>query len=123
MKYAIKGALFSGLLFPGVGQIVLKNGRQGAVLAVATAAAMLAFVVTATRMATSSIEYLTRQGRAVDMDAIVNAANVAVSASDNLIMNVSLICMVLCWIAGVVDAYITGKKMDDAIDGQASMIG
>jgi hypothetical protein len=123
MKYAIKGALFSGLLFPGVGQIVLKNARQGVILAVATLAAMVAFVVTATRIATSSIEYLTRQGQSVDMDTIVNAANAAVNASDNLILNVSLICMVLCWIAGVVDAYITGKKMDDALDGHASMIG
>ena len=56
MNNALKGALFSGLVFPGLGQIMLKHYKRGAVLTLAITAALLAILIKTVQQAVTILE-------------------------------------------------------------------
>jgi len=105
---AWKGALWSGLVLPGLGQIVLKHYLRGLVLLLVFSASLLAFVNEAMRQASALLDKMMTQGGALDMDAIEKAA-----ASESLVFNLLGLLMIGCWVVGVVDAYRIGRKMDE----------
>ena len=45
MNNALKGALLSGLVYPGLGQVVLKHYKRGAALIITITAALLAVLI------------------------------------------------------------------------------
>lgn len=112
MKNSIKGALLSGLAFPGIGQISLKHYKRGIALILVTLAILIAFVAKVTQQAFVILEKIELERGAIDLNAISNAATQASNTSDSLILNFLLGLMIFFWIIGVVDAYRIGKKMD-----------
>ena len=112
MNNSLKGALLSGLLFPGLGQIVLKHYKRGAVLILTVFAGLTVFVVQAIQYARAVLEKLESEGGIIDMSAISKAATEASTASGSTILNLVLWLLILCWIIAIIDAYIIGKKMD-----------
>ena len=115
MKNSVKGALYSGLVFPGAGQVVLKQYRRGVALIVLTAACMAAVIRKALQEAFAVLDMLESGGRAADMGAISDAANSAVTSSDSHLIQILLFLILLCWIFGIVDAYRTGRHIDSKI--------
>jgi hypothetical protein len=109
MKKSLKGALLSGLVFPGVGQLWLKHYLRGTVLILAVSACLAVVVLKAAQQALAILERIETEGGAVDMVAIINSAS---HASGDPIIESASILMVLCWIIGIVDAYMVGKKAD-----------
>jgi len=112
MKNSIKGAAFSGLVFPGLGQIVLRHYKRGIALALAVVLTLLVVVVKALRQAFAILERIEAEGRVIDMSTISRAAAQASTASDSLVYNVLLFLIILLWIVGIVDAYRLGRKKD-----------
>ena len=112
MSNSLKGALLSGLVFPGLGQVVLKRYKRGVVIMLAVLAGMTVIVVKAVQNALAILEKLEREGGAIDMTAITNAATQASTGSGNLIINLLLLLVFVSWIIGVVDAYRIGRKID-----------
>jgi len=112
MNNAMKGALLSGLVLPGLGQIVLKSYKRGIALMAGVLGAVFVIVAKTVQQALAILEKVTSEGGPVDMESVSNAANQATTATDSLIVNLAFGLIVLCWIAGVVDAYHTGKKKD-----------
>jgi hypothetical protein len=112
MKSSLKGALLSGLLYPGSGQLKLKRYGRGIALILIVTGSMCIFFVKALNKAFAVIDKLQSDGGLIDMTAISKAATQASTASNDLIMNFCLWLMVICWIFGIVDAYLIGKKMD-----------
>jgi len=112
MSNSLKGALLSGLVFPGLGQVVLKRYKRGVVIMLAVLASMTVIVVKAVQNALAILEKLEREGGAIDMTAITNAATQASTGSGNLIINLLLLLVFVSWIIGVVDAYRIGRKID-----------
>jgi len=45
MNNSLKGALLSGFVFPGLGQVMLKHYKRGAVLILVVTASVLAFLI------------------------------------------------------------------------------
>jgi hypothetical protein len=111
MKSSLKGALLSGLVLPGLGQLWLKQYAKGAALIIAVSAAMALIVAKAARHALTILEQAEATGT-VDMVAIVNSASRASARPDDWQTTVAMAVLVICWVAGVVDAYLAGKKLD-----------
>jgi hypothetical protein len=56
MNNSLKGALLSGLAFPGVGQIFLKRYKRGIALIITASVSLLVFVVKAMQHAHTILE-------------------------------------------------------------------
>jgi hypothetical protein len=110
MKNALKGALLSGLVFPGLGQLALKRYPRGFALLLTVLAALCVMIVTAVRQVHAILDRIETEGGLPDGDTISQAAAQAVSGNP-VITAVSLL-IVVCWIAGIIDAYRIGKQMD-----------
>ena len=100
MKQAVKGALLSGLVFPGLGQLALKRYRRG-----------LAFMA----VALASTIYIVKTA----VDAVLNslptldpAAVAALPAPSGGHAGPALWVLGLCWVWGVLDALLIGGKLD-----------
>ncbi len=112
MKNSLKGAFWSGLIFPGLGQIILKHYKRGAVIMLTVLVGMSVFIVKTVQHALDILEKIQLQGGAISMSTISNAATQASATSGNLTFNIVLLMVILCWIVGVVDAYRIGKIKD-----------
>jgi cbb3-type cytochrome oxidase subunit 3 len=113
MNNALKGALFSGLLFPGYGQITLNIiNKRGIVLMFTVFAIMIAMVSEAVHYAFIILEKIESEGGATDIQSITDAASQATSNSEHLIYNLGLFLIGICWIFGIADAYRLEKRKD-----------
>jgi hypothetical protein len=112
MNNSLKGAFLSGLIFPGLGQVVLKNYKRGAVIIIMVLISLSVVVVTAVQHALAILEKIQSEGGAISMNTISNAATQSSSTSGSLTFNLAWFLIILCWIFGVIDAYRIGKKKD-----------
>ena len=112
MNNALKGALLSGLGFPGLGQIVLKHYKRGFALMIVVLGSVLAIAVEAIQKAFTIVEKIT-SGGAVDMSKITEAATQPSIASESLTAKLAFFIIIVFWNIGVIDAYIIGKKKDN----------
>ena len=118
MKKSLKGALLSGLVFPGLGQLWLKHPLRGIAIIASVSAALAVIVDKVARQALTILEKIETEGGAVDLVAVVNSAH-ASSYDDTLIKWASL-ALLACWILSIIDAYLLGGKMDREDEGKAS---
>src|SRR3990172_4874960 len=105
MSNSLKAALLSGLVFPGIGQVVLKRYRRGMVLMLTVLACLSVIVAKAVQQAFSILKQIELAGGVINMDAISNVATQSSTTSDGLVFNSVLSLIIVCWILGVVDAY------------------
>lgn len=112
MNNALKGALLSGLVLPGVGQLALKQKKSGIALIVIVLASLIVIITKALQQAFAILEKIEVEGSAIDMSAITNAASQAATSSDGTVMSIAFLIIIACWVFGVVDAYRIGKKKD-----------
>ena len=120
MSNASKAALWSGVIFPGLGQVILKHYSRGIVLMFTVFASLTVIVVKAVQQAFAIIEKIALEGGVIDIQTITDAATQASSTSDSLIYNLGVLLIVICWIFAIVDAYRIGKKMD--LEGNESRL-
>ena len=112
MNNSLKGALLSGLVYPGLGQVMLKYYKRGAVLMIAITATLLAVLIKAVRQAFTILEKIESESGEIDMSTISSAATQAFTSSDSLTFKLLLWLVIFCWVIGVVDAYRIGRKKD-----------
>ena len=117
MKKTISATLLSGLVFPGTGQIALKQIKRGVFFIIATIFSLLWFVTLCTQKALAIINELEAKG-AADLPAIQKAASEAVHAADTFALKAALACMGLCWLVATVDAYRLGRQMDKDLSAE-----
>jgi hypothetical protein len=117
---SIKAALLSGLVFPGLGQLVLKYYKRGIVLMFMVSASLMVLIFKAVQHALTILEKIELEGGVIDIYSITEAATQASSSSDSLIYKLGILLIVACWIFGIVDAYRIGKKMDLDVKGAGS---
>jgi hypothetical protein len=112
MNNSFKGALLSGLVFPGLGQIALKCYKRGVLIIVATLVSLFGLVAKTVQLALAVLEKIQSEGVAIDMTAISEAVNQASTPSGSLFFNLVFLLVILCWVIGVVDAYLIGRRKD-----------
>ncbi|TRZ92717.1 hypothetical protein D4R89_00770 [bacterium] len=108
MKSAIKAALLSALVFPGVGQMYLKRYVRGLIPMVLTLAGLGVMIAQATVRALQELEKIQIQGGVVDLNAVAGRV-AAPSASGDWYSPFIVPMIVGCWLFSVIDAYRLGK--------------
>ena len=78
---------------------------------------MVVIALKAVQQAFIVLEKIELEGGVIDIKTVTDAATQAVSANDSLIYNLGLLLIVICWIIGIVDAYMIGKKKDLELPG------
>ena len=119
MNNSLRGALLSGLVFPGLGQVILKHYKRGVVLMIVVLACVSVVVVKAVQQALAILDQIQFDGGAISMSTISSAAHQASAASDSHLISFSLLFIVFCWIFGIVDAYRIGKRRD--VEGSSAV--
>lgn len=112
MKKSVKGALLSGIIFPGLGQLWQKHYLRGFALAAAVMASLAVIAMEAARQAYAILEKAEAEGGAVDMVAILSSASRASATPGDPKTSAALAVLLLCWGVGIVDAYLAGRKLD-----------
>jgi hypothetical protein len=112
MNNSIKGALLSGLVFPGVGQVFLRYYWRGMAFILTVSIILLVFVVKAVQQAFTILEKIEAEGGVISLDTITNVVTQASTPSNSLTFNILFFFLILCWIIGVVDAYRVGRRKD-----------
>jgi hypothetical protein len=110
MRNSVKGALLSALLLPGAGQLWLKHYLRGFALIATFSVAFAVVALKAFRQALSILEQIETSGGAVDLVAIMGSASHSSAFSDGLMSASTL--LVVCWVVGIVDAYLAGNRKD-----------
>jgi hypothetical protein len=112
MKKSSKAALFSGLIFPGLGHIFLKKYLRGFVLVALSLAALAVVLMSAYQHAMLVVDEIVSGNVSMEAGAIAQAVSDSTSAADSLIENAAVFVLIACWIAGIVDSYRLGAVQD-----------
>jgi TM2 domain-containing membrane protein YozV len=120
MKTAIKAALLSGFMFPGLGQIYLKRYKRGLAILIPVVLGFVIIVGKVIASAMESLEAIQSGGGIADMETISNLARID-SAHSGIKLNVILLLVLCCWLFSVVDAYKIGKRSLPGIDDKKKL--
>ena len=99
--------LLSGLVFPGIGHLVLKHYLRASVLIIATLIALSAIVTVLVR---HTLNVIDSGAVPVDAGAIAELVSSSIGSTDNSIINYSLLVVVACWFVGIIDSYRLAKS-------------
>jgi hypothetical protein len=112
MKKSSKAALLSGLVFPGIGHIVLKQYLRGSVLVLS---ALVAFLIVVTRVfqrALTIVDRISSGEIPVETGAIAEMVSNSTSGADSFIENMAVIVLGVCWLIGIIDSYRLGVAQE-----------
>ncbi len=112
MKKSTKAALLSGLVFPGIGHLVLKSYLRALGLVSLSLVAFSYLVNVAYRRATLIVDRMYSGDIALDATAIAAAASDAGASANGLAENFSLLVLAGCWLIGIIDSYRLGTVQD-----------
>jgi hypothetical protein len=96
MNNSIKGALLSGLIFPGFGKVSLKHYKSGIALMFTVLASLIVIAMKAVQHAFTILEKIELEGGVIDIKTITDAASQAASSSDSIIYNLGLLLIIIC---------------------------
>jgi len=111
MNQAVKAALLSGLIFPGVGQVSLGQKKRGWLIIAAHLLVIFLIIQEVLLKANNIIAEMQKNGSAMDIESISNATSGMVNFSDNAYLNSLLILFLFGWLVSIFDAYRPGKKL------------
>jgi hypothetical protein len=111
VRYSIKAALLSGLVFPGVGHLYLRRYLRGALLA-AGAAALSYFLISVAVNSAFDIA-----GKIQSGDVPLNAESISelvskASQSDEQSTDIATMILFALWVIGIVDSYREGRARE-----------
>ena len=106
----MKAALFSALLFPGWGQIYLKNYKRGIAIILPTSFCIISLCFAIIRVAFNIIKASPLKQGTADMQAVLKIAADSMKVLDSRYFVFMLLPIVVLWIISIIDAYFLGKK-------------
>lgn len=115
MKKSSKAALLSGLIFPGIGHIVLKQYLRGSVLMLFALVALSVIVTTIYRRALTIVDRINSGDIPVDTGAIAEMVSSSTSSADSFIENIAVGILGACWLIGIIDSYRLGVAQEKRI--------
>ena len=102
----------SGIVFPGLGQVVLRQYRRGIAFILTVSIILLVIVVKAVQQAFTILEKIEAEGGVLSVNTIMNAVTQASTPSESLTFKLLLYLLIFIWIIAIGDAYRVGKKKD-----------
>ena len=110
MNLATKAALFNALLFPGWGQIYLRNYKKGILIIIAIIAGVLSMILSVIQTTINILKIAPFKKGTVTFNAVIQLTINAIKALNLSYLYLILSFMILLWIFSIIDAYISGKK-------------
>ncbi|MBU0675766.1 MAG: hypothetical protein KJ950_14085 [Proteobacteria bacterium] len=110
-KNAIKATILSGLVLPGLGQLVLTRYIRGALMAMTSLVCMIVLVTEGIGQATVIVSQLLAENRMITQTTIMDAYN-SMSFFDSPKLQTVTVLLMICWIISAVDAYLVGRQVD-----------
>ena len=114
MKESIKAVLLSALVYPGLGQLVLGSKISGAFFAGLTSAGLAVIIYRLTMRIYRAVDPILASlaENRLTWNKLIEIVN---SPYGNWrLETISLVFLLLCWVAAGVHAYLAGRKMDRA---------
>ncbi len=113
MKESTKGVLLSGLVYPGLGQLIIGQVASGVLFILLTTAGVFVFIYRIIQRAVSGIDEILPllANNELDINTIKELLS-RDSAGGWRVETISLIGVASCWLAAIVHAYFAGKKID-----------
>lgn len=112
MTNAAKGALLSGIVFPGLGQIIQKRYLVGVSIMVIVLVSLATVVVKGVRLGLAILEGMADEGVAIDMYSITDAASRAAGGDASTEISLLIVFIIICWAGGIMDALYNGRVID-----------
>jgi len=112
MNSSIKGACLSGLVFPGLGLIVQRHYIRGIVLISIVSACLIMILVNVSRKINTILANIESSNAGLDITSIMKEVHTSSAGGDYLQMNTLSALIFCCWVIGIVDAYLSGKRID-----------
>ncbi len=112
MKRSSKAALLSGLIFPGIGHIVLKQYLRGSVLMLFALVALSVIVTRIYQRALTIVDRINSGDIPVDTGAIAEMVSNSTSGADSFIENIAVVILGACWLIGIIDSYRLGVAQE-----------
>lgn len=113
MKKSTKAALLSGLVFPGVGHLFLKQYLRASVLVLSSLIASSIIINAAVDQAQAIVDRINSGDIPVDADAIAEMVSNSGNGADGLLQNIAAIVLLVVWLLGIVDSYRLGAAHDN----------
>ncbi len=107
MKNSTRGALWSALVFPGSGQIVLKHWKRAIPFALFNGGCIIFLIVAIFRSTWTGLEQEALQGADINLSTILGVASTSLAGAKNYILPL----MFLGWFLSVIDAWMLGKRL------------
>ena len=112
MERSSKAALLSGLIFPGIGHIVLKQYLRGSALMLFALVALAVIVTRIFQRAQTLVDRINSGDIPVDTGAIAEMVSNSPSGADGFIENIAMVVLVACWLIGIADSYRLGVAQE-----------
>jgi hypothetical protein len=112
MNNSLKGACLSGLVYPGLGQIIQKHYTRGIVLISIVSTCLIVILINAIRIINTILVDVGSNNTGMDVTTIMKEVHTLSAGQDYLIMKYATTLIFFCWVVGIVDSYLSGKKTD-----------
>lgn len=114
MKKSFKAALYSGLIFPGAGQFLLKRYIRGMIFFAPSMAALVYVVDFVMRKATSIVEQIEQGTIPLEPVSLSQLLEGSSKGSDLYLANAVQWVMLAIWALSLIDAYRLGNIMEQS---------
>ncbi len=107
MKNSIKSALLSAAVFPGAGHLYLKCYIRGISIMIAALAALVVLIQ-------QMLERVADVINQIEIGTVTDTQEIAelIASSPDESLNNAAIVITVCWIYGIIDSFLVGKKQD-----------
>jgi len=112
MRKSLKAAMLSGLIFPGIGHIFLREYFRGSVLVLLSLASLSVVVTSAYRHAMLVVDQVISGEVSMEAGAIAQAVSSSTTGTDNLVENIAFALLAACWLGGILDCYRLGALQE-----------
>ena len=119
MKHSYKAALFSALIFPGSGHLLLKHYPMGILYAGIASGCLIALVMRAFEIAQTISDKLLSGELPLDAARLSEEISMQSAAAGSTLTTVATWLLVACWIISSADAFRLGRRLERA-DSPAS---
>jgi hypothetical protein len=114
MNNAWLGVLLSGLVLPGVGQIIFKRYTSGIIMVAVSLGGLSVMTVIILKQVFAVLAEIGPHAVALDIAALMDMATQIVAAAGGRTFNTAMTLVLICWLISMIDAYIIGRQLDRA---------
>ncbi|RJQ82436.1 MAG: hypothetical protein C4519_07885 [Desulfobacteraceae bacterium] len=112
MSHAVKGLFLSALIFPGLGQVVLKHYLRGMLWMAVAVAGVFLFLMQATRTAWAVVLKMADIHAPIGWDGMIAASQQVLAEAHGPGFGTALLLILFAWLVSSADAYLIGRRID-----------